>query len=67
MWHIEHDGSTDIALTEEDTMSIIGAWLQKDYESGKGGEFRILWDGVPAGFKTPDLETIFSEIPSLLH
>ncbi len=67
MWHIEHDGASDIALTERDTMSIIGEWLQKDYEAGKGGEFRILWDGVPLGFKAPDLEVMFGDDPSRLH
>jgi len=67
LWRIEHDGASDIALTEEDTMAIIGTWLQQDYEAGKGGEFRILWDGVPLGFKAPDLEAMFGDDPSRLH
>ena len=67
LWRIEHDGASDVALTEEDTMSIIGEWLQKDYEAGKGGEFRILWDGDPLGFKAPDLGTIFGDDASRSH
>lgn len=67
LWRIEHEGASDIALTEEDAMAIIGTWLQAAYEAGKGGEFRILWDGVPLGFKVPDLGLIFSDQPSLLH
>lgn len=67
LWRIEHDGASDIALTEEDTMAIIGTWLQQDYEAGKGGEFRILWDGVPLGFKAPSLDEIFNDPPSLSH
>jgi len=66
-WRIEHDGSADIALTEEDAMGIIGNWLQKEYEAGKGGDFTILWDGVPMGFVTPDLDLIFTDRPSVSH
>lgn len=67
MWRIEHDGASDIALTEEDTMAIIGTWLKQDYEAGRGGEFRILWDGVPAGFIAPDLGQVFGSETSPQH
>jgi hypothetical protein len=67
VWRIEHEGSSDIALTEEDAMAIIGEWLKAGYESGRGGEFKILWDGVPFGFQVPDLELIFTEHPSRSH
>lgn len=67
MWRIEHDGSSDIALTEQDTMLVIGDWVQRDYEAGKGDEFLILWDNVPMGFRVPALETMFGDEPSRLH
>lgn len=67
VWRIEHDGAADLALTEEDAMAIIGRWLKSEYAEGKGGDFKILWDGVPMGFVAPDLELIFSDQPSVSH
>lgn len=66
-WRVEHDGASDIALTEEDAMFIIGEWLKHGFEAGQGGDFRILWEGTPKGFIAPDLDLVFSEEVSLLH
>jgi len=66
-WRVEHNGVSDIALTEQDAMFIIGEWLKSGLESGKGGDFRILWEATPKGFITPDIELVFSEEVSLSH
>lgn len=65
-WRVEHNGASDIALTPEDAMVVIGGWLKKDVESGKGGEFRIMWENTWLGFIAPELETIFND-PSSVH
>ena len=64
-WRIEHDGSSDIALTPEDAMGIIGDMLKTDFESGKGGEFKIMWENTGLGFVAPELEKIFTDASSV--
>jgi hypothetical protein len=61
-WRIECGAQTDLALTTEDAMSIVGEWLRKR----EGGEFRILWENTPVGFEVPDLEYVLSD-PSPLN
>lgn len=65
-WRIEHNGASDIALTPEDAMGVIGDMLKKDFESGKGGEFKIMWENTALDFVAPELEMIFSD-PSSVH
>lgn len=66
-WRIDAGSISDLALTEEDAMGIIGQMLKDAFEQGQGGDFRILWEGVPKGFKTPDLDLVFSDPSSVSH
>ena len=66
-WRIDAGSTSDLALTEEDAMSIIGQMLQDAYEKGSDGDFCILWEGVPSGFRTPDIELVFSDLSSVSH
>jgi hypothetical protein len=66
IWRIQSGDATDVALTPEDAIKIIGKMVISNYERS-GGEFRVLWDGVPPNFSAPDVETINIEDVSLSH
>jgi hypothetical protein len=66
IWRVQNGEDTDIALTPEDAMRIIGKMVISDIDRS-GGEFKVLWDGVPSGFSAPDVESITVEDVTLLH
>lgn len=66
LWRIQHGDTIDIALTPEDAMRLIGRIVISNYDRS-GGEFKVLWDGVPVGFSAPDVETINIDDISPLH
>lgn len=66
LWKIQHGDTTDIALTPEDALRVVGRMLSAGYDRN-GGDFRVLWDDVPFGTEIPDLEAVTEKDSSPSH
>lgn len=67
VWRVEGANRTDIALTAEDALSLIGEMVKSDIGEEGEQEFRVFWDAVPAGFTVPDIENVLGGDESATH
>lgn len=67
LWRVEGANQTDIALTAEDALSLIGEMVKLDLGDKVEQEFRVFWDAVPAGFTVPDIEHVLGGDESTTH